>query len=740
MTEHSLAAAVINSLACGVVVLAKRPDGGFEVVDANPAAIRLLGDGQPLVGRAVNDLLPPVPSMKAVLLEVLNRGEDGAMEAPVWQQDAGRWPANRVIRLSSDHLALLFEDTTEPCNIGLVASEGSFRQLVESATVAVCIDSLDGSLRYFNGAFAEMFGYSADELWQHGHATLVHPEDLNRVRSIHEGRLRGEDVPERYEFRGMRRDGSVFHVEVSCSVVHEDGHVIGTRSYLWDISSRKQLETELAESRFSFQAITEHNTEGILVLDEGGRIRFANPAAASMFGRSDLVGSSFGESLVENGAAQIEIAGPDGSQRVAEMRTTETEWFGAAATLVILRDVSSVRVAERQLREQQRLAAVGQLAAGIAHDFNNMLQAITLQAELAARMVEGDSKPARKLGSILKQTERASTLIRQILDFARQTADQRERLLIKPLLKESVKLLRRTIAERVSIELEMAEGELWVVANAGQLRELLSNLAVNAADAMPEGGRLQISVEPREVTDVTAVPVEGMTAGEWLVMTVADTGVGIEKALQERIFEPFFTTKDRSSATGLGLSQVYGIVRQHGGFIAVSSEPGGGTKFTIYLPAPPPEQPTAHDEPQMVAGASWDAMGQTVLLVEDDSVLLEMTKDGLEMLGFEVVTASEGRSALQLIEERPEEISLVLSDVVMPEMGGRELARCLTARGANVGVVLMSGYPVEEDAETLEREGVIAWIQKPFSLDEMARTMQTAGERVGRLRDATSSG
>jgi PAS domain S-box-containing protein len=588
--------------------------------------------------------------------------------------------------------------------------------MVEEAPIGILIGAVDGRFLSFNAAFASLFGYAWDEMWQQSHDTIVHPSDLHRVQELHTARIRGDKVPERYDFQAVRKDGSTFHAEVAATALKADGQTLGTCSYMWDVSERKILAAELAESRTSFQAITKHNTEGILVIDSQGTVRFANPAARSLFGGRELVGEAFGVSQVRGSSTEIEVISSDGRHGIAEMRTTDTEWFGESATLVILRDVTAMREAEQQLREQQRLASVGQLAAGIAHDFNNLLQAITLQTELASRLVEEDSKVAGKLGSILSQAGRATTLIRQILDFARQSASQREPLLLNPLLKEIVKLLRRTIPESVAIELDLPDEDLWVTADAGQLRELLTNLAVNASDAMSMGGQLRIEVAEVEV-GADDIRIEGMMPGTWVCLKVSDTGIGMSKETMERVFEPFFTTKDRATATGLGLSQAYGIVRQHDGFIGVSSTPGEGATFTVFLPSAQRSEPV---EVQAEAGRAIDPNGVTVLVVEDDPLLLEMCRDGLETLGFNVVSAADGQTALRIIDSDEHRVALVLSDVVMPEMGGRELAQRVLRRDRGIAVVLMSGYPPTDDAEVLRLEGVTSWLQKPFTLDQLA--------------------
>jgi nitrogen-specific signal transduction histidine kinase len=381
------------------------------------------------------------------------------------------------------------------------------------------------------------------------------------------------------------------------------------------------------------------------------------------------------------------------------------------------------REAKRQLQIQERLAAVGQLAAGIAHDFNNMLQTIVLHCELARRSVGEADLVARRLEPIERQCAHGAALIRQVLDFARKTVTQPQAMDLAPFLVEAARLLERTIPERVVIRVEAEPGDVRVVADAGQLQQLLANLATNASDAMPDGGELEIRLRRVEAGPGDELTAAGLAPGPWVELAVADTGCGMSPTVRERVFEPFFTTKQPGQGTGLGLAQVYGIVQQHGGSIAVTSEEGAGTTFRVWLPLAS-GVPLAGPPPPPAAGQRGG--GELVLVVEDDAAILELARDGLVALGYRVVAAADGAGALEEVQRHREEVALVLSDVVMPGFGGVELARRVREAGLCPRVVLMTGYPLEGEPEGLESLGVVARLSKPFTIAQLADVIHDA--------------
>lgn len=388
---------------------------------------------------------------------------------------------------------------------------------------------------------------------------------------------------------------------------------------------------------------------------------------------------------------------------------------GDRRTIAVIRDVTEERQRREVAQSQDRLATVGQLAAGIAHDFNNIMAVITLYSQTLERNPDF-VKRREYLATISEQAQHASDLIVQILDFSRRSVMEHGRLDLLPFVKEMVKLLQRTLPENITIRLEADTGEYGVSADPTRLQQALMNLALNARDAMPEGGELQIALADIVLRAGEAPPIPSMDPGRYICLSVADNGQGIPSENHARLFEPYFTTKEPGAGTGMGLAQVYGIVKQHGGDIEVDSRPGQGARFTIYLPALEPAS-TEHD---YQVSEAINAGSVTVLLVEDHEPTREAIADTLDILGYNVLVAATGREALNKFENNTHRIDVVLSDLVMPEMGGVQLYRNLSARDPQLKMIVMTGYPLEEEGRDLLEQGIVEWIRKPFSPDALS--------------------
>jgi PAS domain S-box-containing protein len=478
--------------------------------------------------------------------------------------------------------------------------------------------------------------------------------------------------------------------------------------------------------------------EGILLLDSSYRVELANPTAREQL--AALTDRTQGDVLRELGGVPIEdlleprpgglpheiaVVGP--SSRHFELIASPLEvGKGIGGWVVILRDVTEEWAVQEQLRQHERLAAVGQLAAGIAHDFNNLLQGIIGFAELLQRKPELDAGTRRGLEVIATQGQRAAQLIRQILDFSRHSVVDQQPLDLLPLARETVKLLQRTLPENIHISLEHEPGSYMVNADAGRLQQVITNLAVNSRDAMPDGGELRLRLSRLNLRADDRPPVAQMSPGPWICMRVADGGTGIARDVMPHIFEPFFTTKEVGKGTGLGLAQVFGIVKQHDGHISVESpapEFGTGAAFTIYLPEwcdPEAARPSE-------TVAEWaKGKGETILVVDDDDTVRQVCRAMLTSLGYRVLTARDGQQALETYRNRGDKIAVVLSDIVMPQMGGIDLARELGKLDPEAKVILITGYPLGNAASELMKYGIAGWLQKPLSLDHLAEVVREA--------------
>ncbi len=406
----------------------------------------------------------------------------------------------------------------------------------------------------------------------------------------------------------------------------------------------------------------------------------------------------------------------DGTVRVVHERGYATyDDTGKPVQLFgMVQDITERRHSEEQLQQQERLVAIGQMAAGIAHDFNNILAVIMLYTQMLQLNTQCQVKQ-RHLSTIYQQAVHAANLVEQILDFSRRSSMERIPLNIVPFVKEMVKLWERTLPEHIRIDFASAAQTLTVQADPARLQQALMNIVINARDAMPDGGLLRLELDTLEVQPGTPPPLPNLTPGHWLRLTVSDTGTGIAPDVMSHLFEPFFTTKPPGKGTGLGLSQVYGIIQQFEGHIQVESAIGKGTRFVVYLPL------LVQAETQPLSAAALHpphGQGELILLVEDEAALRDAVKEMLTGLGYQVLTAQNGQEALHLYERHRDEIALVLSDLVMPGMGGVELHRELEQRDPEARLLLVTGYP---NIEGLEPGSRVHWVQKPFTVDTLAQ-------------------
>ncbi len=480
--------------------------------------------------------------------------------------------------------------------------------------------------------------------------------------------------------------------------------------------------------------------DGIVLLDKNQCILVANQAATGYL--AQLSDAQQGETLHHLGKVsmdkllnwdskssswqEISAIEPEGifevSARPMDSTVKESDW------LLILRNVTDTRRQEGYIRAQERLNSVGQLAAGIAHDFNNIMTVISLYTQLILRMPDLPEKEEKRLNTIQLQAERASELIRQILDFSRQSVVERRPVDLLPFARELVRKLRQTLPENIEFKAELLSREYLVNADTGRLQQAITNLATNARDAMPMGGVLSIKLDYLRLDPKQGYPLPDMSAGEWITVAVSDTGEGIKAEDLPRIFEPFFTTKHTARGTGLGLAQVYGIVKLHEGFIDVVSDLGQGTTFTIYLPAfiAPAIEESALEFDQLRMGH-----GETILLVEDDEASREALVEILGSVNYQVLAAANGQEALSLFEKKQGKIDLVISDMVMPVMDGASLYSALKERTSDIKMIIITGYPLERGGKEFLKQGVVAYIQKPLQVETVISVVRDALDNLG---------
>ena len=511
-----------------------------------------------------------------------------------------------------------------------------------------------------------------------------------------------------------------------------------------EIAERRRAEGALRESEERYRALFERSTDAIYITTREGKFVDLNQSGLDLFGytREELAElniqqlyvdpvdqSRFQQDIEQKGFVrdyEVKLRKKDGTKldcRLASTvrRANDGNILGYQG---IIHDLTERKRLEGQMRQQDQMAALGQLAGGIAHDFNNVLMTIILYAGVLLKEPDLHPDLAPDLESILDEAREAAQLVQQILDFSRRSPIETRFVSMRVLAQESVDFLQRTLPETIHLLLEAGPGEHIVDADPSRLQQVLINLATNARDAMPEGGELCIALSRVQVRAGEEPPVAGMPAGEWVCLAVSDTGTGIPPEVMAHLFEPFFTAKPRGQGTGLGLAQVYGIVKQHRGHIGVETEVGQGTTFRIYLPAQ--EAREAEEAPQEeTLLAPPEGKGETVLVVEDEERVKESSRRILESLGYRVLTAKDGLEALEIYRSA-ERVDLLLTDMVMPEMGGKELIRELRKVHPHLKAVAMTGYALAEDLRELKEEGNLEVVYKPLDMNTLAGVVRRA--------------
>jgi two-component system cell cycle sensor histidine kinase/response regulator CckA len=527
------------------------------------------------------------------------------------------------------------------------------------------------------------------------------------------------------------------------------GEVEQLSTIIRDLGSSKRAEEALRASEAEMLALVEAVSDVILVIDRAGTYCKVAPSAPDRLARpaDELMGRRLHEIFPREQAdeflALVQRALDTGERVDAEysleiegrryhFATTVCPMAGGERVVWLARDVTerhlqeeALRASEERLRQSQKMEAVGRLAGGIAHDFNNLLTVIRGNAEMLLMDLPPESPLRADAEEVRRAADRAAALTRQLLAFSRREVVRPRVLSLNRLVGDLQRMLRRVIGEDVALETELGAGRDLVLADPGQVEQLVVNLAVNARDAVAEGGSIRVSTAEVEVGHGNGgePATRGVPAGSYVALTVSDTGSGMDEAVLERIFEPFFTTKEQGKGTGLGLATVYGIVRQSGGHVTVESAPGEGSTFRVFLPHADAPAEDAGD----AAAAAGPARGSgTVLLVEDATGVRTFAARVLARCGYHVLEARDGREALDVAQAFAGRIDLLLTDVVMPEVGGPELARRLHPLRPDAGVVYMTGYA---DGEVL-RTGLFPpgapLLPKPFSAEALADAVEEA--------------
>ena len=637
-------------------------------------------------------------------------------------------------------------DITKPrqAEEALRLSEARFRAIFEYAPVGIGMADPAGRVLQTNQALQALLGYSADEIKAIILQEITYPDDWPETRRLLGELLAGKRRHYSIEKRLLRKDGGIVWAQVMVALLRdprgEPQYLLGT---LIDLTARKQAEAELRQSEQRFRLMAETIQDVFwLAPPDLSEMVYVSPAYEPIWGRTCQELYQFPQSFMEaihpedRERVMSEIAAtrrenipwsheyriikPDGAVRWIHDRGFPVRYDQGRVLMFtgVATDITERKALEQQLLQAQKMEAVGRLAGGVANDFNNLLMAITGYGELMrAKVLKGDPLYDH-LENILKAGDRAAALTQQLLTFSRRQIVYPQLVDLNRVLLDLEPMLRRLIGEDLDLEVLTGKDPGVVKADPGHLGQIIMNLVVNARDAMPQGGRLTLKLAPVEFKESQHTRFGLAPPGPYVMLEVRDTGIGMDEATQAHAFEPFFTTKESGKGTGLGLSTVYGIVKQSGGYLVLASEPGAGSTFTIYLP----RLTAIVDPPKAKVPITANFRGEeTILLVEDEDVLRSLLAKFLRLYGYTVLEARHAGEALLACEQYQEPIHVLVTDVVMPQMSGRELADRLTPLRPDMKVLYMSGYT--EDA--LVQHGVadrsVPFLQKPFKPIELAR-------------------
>ncbi len=614
-------------------------------------------------------------------------------------------------------------------------SEDKFRTLSEESFDGIIVHD-NGRIIEANRIFAKTWGYEPSEVIGMQTEDFIAPESIETVK---QAIFSGSEKP--YEALARKKDGLLFSIEIIGKTIQYKGKNVRI-STARDITERKRAEEALKESETKYRSLIEHSNDAIF-LRVGDKFELVNPRFLELFEVTldDLHAPDFtyvklvaprSRSLIEERNRRWELGEEvpsryeftgvrtDGKEIDLEASVARVPYRGGMATQGILRDITERKKMEAQLRQTQKMEAMGTLAGGIAHDFNNILMAMLGYSDMARQDIPKDSPARVSLKAVFEAGARAKDLVNQILTFSRQTEHERQPVKIHPIVKEALKLLRASLPTTIEIRKNIDTNCGIILADPTQIHQVMMNLCTNAFHAMREkGGVLDVSLKNVEVDASYMEAYPQLSPGKYIRLVVSDTGCGMDKATMARIFDPFFTSKAVGEGTGMGLSTVHGIVKSHEGAITVYSEPGKGSSFNVYFPAMkvetvaeiPPDEPVTRGE-------------ESILFVDDEVQLAELGQRMLEFMGYHVTIRTSSVEALEAFRATPDKFDLVISDLTMPNMTGMELAEEIMRIRPDVPVILATGFSETVTPEKARKVGVSLYLNKPIILSELGKAVR----------------
>jgi two-component system cell cycle sensor histidine kinase/response regulator CckA len=623
-------------------------------------------------------------------------------------------------------------------------SEEKYRRIIENTYDVIYQTDMEGRFTFVSPSSVGLLGYTPEDVLGRRVSELyAEPEERNRLLKL----LTEIDSVTDFEAALVRKDGS--HVWVSTNVKllrDEKGNLLGVEGVTRDISVGKSAKEALRASESKYRTLVEHSIQGLVVAQaDPVRLSFVSGPMEEITGYSPkelramspneltvLIHEEDREAFFRNFQDRLagkvvpkrdeyRITHKNGGIRWVEISSTLIEYAGKPATQTVFMDITERKKLEKGLIEAQKMEAVGTLAGGISHDFNNLLQIISGNAELLEMELAKKGMRFTEMDAIRHAAHRGADLVKQILTFSRRVDTKLETINLNDDVRSTERLLYRTIPKMIEITIDLEERLNPIQADSTQIEQILINLAVNAKDAMPKGGKLTITTQNLNVEEQNCRMCGHSFSGQHVLLTVSDSGHGMSEDVLQHMFEPFFTTKGLADGTGLGLATVFGIVKMHGGHIDCESEEGNGTTFSIYFPAIEEPKPAieAKQEAAPIAGGT-----ETVLVVDDEPLISELAKRILTNAGYSVLIAGSGKEALDIYARHKSDISLVILDLIMPEMGGKQCLEELLKINPLVKALIESGFAVKGDTKTFldtEAKGIVP---KPFNMRELLRSVR----------------
>ncbi|MFO8240686.1 MAG: PAS domain S-box protein, partial [Dissulfuribacterales bacterium] len=685
------------------------------------------------------------PAIEKSFARAVKNGEPYDIEHRIIRQDTGEIRyvyAKGIVEFddSSKPKALVgsVQDITERKQVEetLRESEERFRVLSEASFEGIVIHE-NGIIIDVNKTFTELFGYEYDQIIGMNLLELATPECRNRIKQNILSEFEGA-----YEAMGLRKDGSTFPGELRGRKITYKGRTVRITAGR-DLSEQKKTEEELRRSEEKYRILVEMANDAIFVTQDG-KMKFINSQTEAITGLSkeELIERPFYDLIHPEDRDMVldrhkrRISGEDlpniytfrvinraGEVVWVELSTALFNWEERPATINFLRDITQQKNLQAQLRQSQKMEAIGTLAGGIAHDFNNILSSVLGYTELSMDEVEKGSLLHQNLSQVLSSGNRAKDLVQQILALSRKEAQEFIPTPIVPLVKEALKMFRSTFPSSIEIKENISIEKGIVYAEPTQLHQLIINLATNAKQAMSDGGGvLEVTVETVNFDENIEKKYPAMVPGKYVRIFVSDTGCGISEQDFDRVFEPYFTTSETGTGTGLGLSLVHGIVKSHSGHIAVYSEPGEGTTFQIYLPLAQQERSFAASTVQKDEALPTGT--ESILLVDDEKPIVEMLQQTLEILGYHVTSRTSSVEALEVFRANPYKFDLLVTDAAMPNMTGDKLALRVKEIGPDIPVILCTGFSEKIKDQQRKDLGIEGFLMKPVTKKDMAEAVR----------------